>query len=82
MFNRISSAVVQMGKGKDDGSRDKVKVKVCSDVNPSDCCENQLTRLTSNGWGAGKVETWSLDKFGKCGERLFKVGHSINSSNL
>ena len=67
---KISKMIVNMGP---DGTRDDVKMKICSDVNSDCCATDKLSNLLSREWVENKQETWESGKFGKCKKQVFKV---------
>ena len=56
-----------------DGTRDDVKLKICSDGNAVCCTSDKLSNLLSREWVENKQETWASGKFGKCKKSVFKV---------
>ena len=67
---KISKMVVTMGS---DGTKDDVKMKICSEDNTVCCVSDKLSNLLSREWVENKVETWEASKFGKCKNQVFKV---------
>ena len=66
----IDKMIVNMGA---DGTRDDVKLKICSDGNAVCCTSDKLSNLLSREWVENKQETWASGKFGKCKKSVFKV---------
>ena len=63
--------VVNMGPN---GTRDDVRIKVCSDYNSTCCFSDELSHLLSREWVKDKQETWDAGDFGrKCKKQIFKV---------
>ena len=56
-----------------DGTKDDVKIKICSDGNAVCCTSDKLSHLLSKEWVENKQETWESGKFGKCKKEVFKV---------
>ena len=68
---KIAKMVVNMGT---DGTRDDVKMKICSEDNTVCCTSDKLSHLLSREWQENKQETWEAGKFGsKCKKQVFKV---------
>ena len=67
---KIDKMVVNMGP---DGTKDDVKIKICSDGNAVCCTSDKLSHLLSKEWVENKQETWESGKFGKCKKDIFKV---------
>ena len=67
---KIAKMIVQMGS---DGTRDDVKIKICSEDNTACCVSGKLSYLTSREWVEGKTETWEAKRFGDCKKKIFKV---------
>ena len=68
---KIAKMVVNMGT---DGTRDDVKMKICSEDNTVCCTSDKLSHLLSREWQENKQETWEAGKFGsKCKKQIFKV---------
>ena len=61
---KIAKMVVNMGT---DGTRDDVKMKICSEDNTICCTSDKLSHLLSREWQENKQETWEVGKLGsKC----------------
>jgi len=67
---KIDKMVVNMGP---DGTRDDVKIKICSDGNAVCCTSGKLSHLLSREWVENKQETWEAGKFGDCKKKVFKI---------
>ena len=70
---KIDKMVVNMGS---DGTKDDVKVKICSDGNAVCCTSDKLSHFLSSEWVKDKQEIWESGKFGKCKKEVFKVRES------
>ena len=67
---KINKMVVNMGP---DGTKDDVKIKICSDGNAVCCTSGKLSHVFSGEWVKNKQETWDAGDFGKCKKEVFKV---------
>ena len=67
---KIDKMIVNMGS---DGTRDDVKIKICSDGNAVCCVSDKLSHLLSREWVENKKEVWEAGQFGKCKKQVFKV---------
>ena len=67
---KIERMIVNMGS---EGTRDDVRMKICS-TDRSICCDSgELSHLLSREWVENKQETWDAGDFGKCKKQIFKV---------
>ena len=67
---KIDQMIVYVGA---DGTRDNVKLKICSQDNSTCCVTGTLSNLLSSEWVKEKQEKWEAGKFGKCKNQIFKV---------
>ena len=67
---KIDQMTVYVGP---DGTKDNVKMKICS-TDLTDCCvSDKLSHLLKSEWVKEKQEKWESKKFGKCKDKIFKV---------
>ena len=67
---KIEKMIVNMGS---DGTRDDVRVKICSQDRSACCDSGELSHLLSREWVENKQETWNAGDLGKCKKQIFKV---------
>ena len=65
---------------------DEVTMKICSDVNKSDCCASKLDKgKQKKEWQKDKIEMWEARAFTNCKDKQFQVniisGIKFNSSS-
>merc|ERR1711981_1555965 len=70
---KIDKMIVNMGS---DGTKDDVKMKICSDGNAVCCTSGKLSNLLSREWVENKQEIWEAGDFGKCKKDVFKISTS------
>ena len=75
---KVDKMIVNMGS---EGTKDDVKIKICSEDNSVCCVSDKLSHLLKKEWIKDKVETWESGKFGKCKNQVFKVIFSNTDLN-